>query len=453
LDQNVAWQQINKEAGAKVNLVNNVSNADYRTKLSTTIAGGDLPDSMYIPAGTAIPQFPDFLDQKAADLTPYLSGDAIKAYPNLANIPTTAWKSVIYKNRIYGVPVTFPIVPGTVLWTHEEMLEAAKQPAPKSTADMKTLLTALKNPSAGVWGIGGQGGTSGTGGAYDLGMWIMYHYAPNNWKADASGKLTRSYETDQYKTAVGYARDLVAAGLYHPDSPSFNVVSIRTAFVGRKFVFNNSGWLAAATQYWEGGLQQTNPPSKLGITPPFGSDGGTGSFYLGPQLFGWSMLKKAPDARVKELLGLFNFLAAPFGSQEQLLLNYGIQGTDFNYDSSGNPVFTPKGKTDNNSLWGYIVAPPQVYYNANNPKAYADMMWNGAKAMIAVGVNDPTLGLYSDTNASKGPVIQQTFLQSVSEIIAGRRPLTDYDGLVNAWKSSGGDTIRTEFEQALSAAA
>jgi putative aldouronate transport system substrate-binding protein len=283
-------------------------------------------------------------------------------------------------------------------------------------------------------------------------MWIMYHYAPNNWKVDSSGKLVRAYETDQYKAAVAYARDLATSGVYHPDSPTFNVVSIRTAFVGRKFVFNNSGWLAASVQFYEGGLQQTNPPSKLDITPPFGSDGGKGSFYLGPQLFGWSMIKKAPDARVKEILGLFNFLAAPFGSQEQLLLNYGIEGTDFKYDDKGNPILTDKGKSDNNSLWGYVVAPPQVYYNANNPKYYADMMYNGAKSMIGVGVADPTLGLYSATNDSKGPVIQQQFLQDVSDVIAGRRPLSDFDGLVKTWQSTGGDTIRKEYQDALMAA-
>ena len=34
---------------------------------------------------------PQFLKAVAADLTPYLSGDAVRDYPNLANLPTSTW--------------------------------------------------------------------------------------------------------------------------------------------------------------------------------------------------------------------------------------------------------------------------------------------------------------------------------------------------------------------------
>jgi putative aldouronate transport system substrate-binding protein len=454
LDSNTAWQEINTQLGAKINLVNNVSNSDYRTKLATVVAGGDLPDTIYIPAtpgGQSAPfaQFPDFLDRSAADLTPYLSGDAVKEFPNLAAIPTRAWKSVTYKNKIYGVPVSFPLVPGTVLWVHQEMLDDNGQMRPKSTDEFKSILTALKKPDAGFFGIGASvQGADTTSGAFDLGMYQMYFGAPNNWKLDASGKLTRSFETDQYKAAVSFARDLVAAGLYHPDSPTFNQVSVRTNFVGRKYVFVNSGWLAAAIQYW-GGAQSQTPPGKLDIVTPFGSDGGKGSFYTGTQLFGWSMLKKAPEARVKDLLRMFNFFAAPFGSEEYLLINYGVKGKDFNFDEQGNPVLTGAGKTNVNSLWTYIVQPPQVYYNATKPKDFASMMQSGAKAMIAVGVEDPAASFYSETHAAKGSIVNQGFLSAMGDIIAGRRPFTDYDGLVKEWQSGGGNQIRTEFEQAI----
>jgi putative aldouronate transport system substrate-binding protein len=456
LEVNTAWQEINRQVGAKINLVNNVSNADYRTKLDTVVAGGELPDTVYIPAtpggqSSPFPQFPDFLERSAADLTPYLSGDAVKDFPNLANIPTRAWRSVTYHNKIFGVPVTFPLVPGTVLWVHQELLDAFGQPRPTSTDDFKQILQALKRPDAGVFGIGASvQGADTTNGAYDLGLYQMYFGAPNNWKADASGKLVRSFETEQYKAAVGYARDLVAAGLYHPDSPTFNQVSVRTNFVGRKYVFCNSGWLAASIQFW-GGAQAQNPPGQLDVVPPFGADGGKGSFYTGTQLFGWSLIKKAPEARVRDLLRLFNFLAAPFGSEEYLLINYGVRGQDFNFDDQGNPVLTTAGKANVNSLWTYIVQPPQVYY-AIKPREFATMMQNADKALIAVGVEDPVASLYSETHAAKGSVVNQGFLAAMGDIIAGRRPLSDYDGLLKDWQSGGGNQIRTEFEQALAAA-
>jgi putative aldouronate transport system substrate-binding protein len=456
METNTTWQAINQQVGAKINLVNNVSNSDYRTKLTAVVAGGELPDTMYIPAtpggqSAPFPQFPDFLEQSAADLTPYLSGDAVKEFPNLAAIPTRAWKSVTYHNKIFGVPVSFPLVPGTVLWVHQEMLDAAGLGRPHSTDEFKTILQGLRNVDAGVYGIGASvQGADTTSGAFDLGMYQMYFGAPNNWKLDAGGKLTRSFETDQYRAAVGYARDLVAAGLYHPDSPTFNQVSVRTNFVARKYAFVNSGWLAAAIQYW-GGAQTQTPPGKLDIAVPFGSDGGKGSFYTGTQLFGWSLMKKASEARVKDLLRFFNFLAAPFGSEEYLLINYGVQGKDFNFDDQGNPVLTGSGKANVNSLWTYVVQPPQVYYNAIRPKDFATMMQNGARAMIGVGVDDPAGAFYSETHAAKGSIVNQGFLAAMGDIIAGRRPLGDYDGLLRDWQNGGGNQIRSEFERAIAA--
>jgi putative aldouronate transport system substrate-binding protein len=51
---------------------------------------------------------------------------------------------------------------------------------------------------------------------------VDYHAAafgaPNNWKVDSSGKFTRMWETPEYKEATAYARDVVALGVYHPNS-------------------------------------------------------------------------------------------------------------------------------------------------------------------------------------------------------------------------------------------
>jgi putative aldouronate transport system substrate-binding protein len=40
----------------------------------------------------------------------------------------------------------------------------------------------------------------------------------------------------------------------------------------------------------------------------------------------------------------------------------------------------------------------------------------------------------------------------VSQIVQGRRPLTDLDGIVAEWRNQAGDKIRAEFQDALEAA-
>jgi hypothetical protein len=53
----------------------------------------------------------------------------------------------------------------------------------------------------------------------------------------------------------------------------------------------------------------------------------------------------------------------------------------------------------------------------------------------------------------QGIQAQQTFSDAINEIVLGHRPLSDYDGLVQAWKSSAGDQIRKEYMDSISAGA
>ena len=45
--------------------------------------------------------------------------------------------------------------------------------------------------------------------------------APNDWRLEAGGKLTKDWETPEYREATGYVRDLFASGVYHPNSTTF----------------------------------------------------------------------------------------------------------------------------------------------------------------------------------------------------------------------------------------
>ncbi|HEX8968634.1 MAG TPA: hypothetical protein VF937_12190, partial [Chloroflexota bacterium] len=86
LAQNPAWQAVNKALNADVQF-DVVTQADYAVKLGTVMAGNDTPDMLYVyaPAGSsstlaASSGMPQFLQSQAADLTPYLAGDAARDY-------------------------------------------------------------------------------------------------------------------------------------------------------------------------------------------------------------------------------------------------------------------------------------------------------------------------------------------------------------------------------------
>jgi putative aldouronate transport system substrate-binding protein len=52
----------------------------------------------------------------------------------------------------------------------------------------------------------------------------------------------------------------------------------------------------------------------------------------------------------------------------------------------------------------------------------------------------------------QGALASDTFYSGVSDIIQGRRPLTDLDSLVSDWRNSVGDKMRGEFQDAIAAA-
>jgi putative aldouronate transport system substrate-binding protein len=448
-ENNTLWQGVAKAMNVNLKL-NLVPFADYSFgKFQTIVAGDDLPDLLFVPIGGVIPELPAFLENKCTDLTPYLAGDAVKDYPNLANLPTLAWKNVIYNGKLLGVPVAQSVF-YWALWMHQELLDEMGSAPPTNADDFKRQLVALTKPNAGQYGIGFEVGNryafslTTTGGTF----FPAIFGAPNNW-GQTGGKFTKDFETEQFKASVGYARDLFAAGVFDPNT-TYTTPTARQAFQGRKIAFRFDGLTLVI---WDGLPGQTlTPPNKSRLVAPFPAQtGGKASYNFGPGYFGTTVMKKASPDRIKELLGILNFIASPIGSEEHLLLNYGIKGTDHIPDDNGNPVLTPQGM---GSLipWTSLMNPAPALYNAK-AKEYAGSLQETEKLLGAVGIYDASIGLYSATNQRQGVSVQQKFADGMIDIVAGRRPLSDYDGLLREWKTGGGDTIRGELEAAFSSAA
>jgi putative aldouronate transport system substrate-binding protein len=454
-DQNPTWQAVEKSLNATMNM-NIITGADYRLKFPAVMAGDDLPDIMHIYFGyTLAPNLPDFFKAKCADLTPYLAGDAAKDYPNLAAIPTVAWKNSIsaVNGALYLTPIhrQMPSIPpyGGNFFKNLDQWDAdlGQDFVPKNADDFKRALQQVTKPQQNQWGIG----SFGTGQAlFGLGCFLEMFNAPNGWKVDSSGKLIKDYETEEYRAAVGFMRDLFAAGVYWPDSLSSS--NARADFVGKKFAVSPEGQGNSYVDFWQRG-QQLNPPTRFGMIKPFSAvDGQRPIHFLGTGFVSMNVLKKASADRVKELLRIMNWLAAPFGSQEDLMLTYGLEGQDYTLDVRGNPKTTQEGVGRAGYVpWRYIAQHPWVYYQADLP-SFAKTAYDAEHATIPLGVDDPTNGLYAPTAYSRGTTANMTFWDGVREIVVGHAPMSNFDQLVTDWKSSAGDQVRKEYMDAMAAA-
>ena len=426
------WQEVVNRLGTDLQL-QLVPTSDYDSKFATTVAGGDLPDMIEVPTPLP-PQLPQLLTAKAQDLTPFLSGDAAKEFPFLANIATLPWKTTVFAGKIFGVPVPRPVV-GNVMYRRDDLIAArGLNPDPTTFAEFEELCKGLTDTRGNKWAM--------TRGASGLLREMLG--APPIWRSEG-GKLTHGYELPETRQAIEAAAKLFKDGYVHPDAFSKNGVS-----AGKPVFYSG-----AAALHWDGFSAWADinrlGGGRVGAIAAAGYDGNEPVVGIQPGSLNFTMLKKAPDDRVREILAILNWYAAPFGSAEYLFRKYGLDGVHHTM-VDGNPVPTKLGDTEVRTLDNVI-----SYHLADSPKVLHnpgfDDATRGANAFARKiaphAVPDATVGFFSDTDATQGAALLRKLQDIESEIMQGRKSLDDWDEGVRTWRTNGGDKIRAEYEEQL----
>jgi putative aldouronate transport system substrate-binding protein len=443
IEQNVAWQEVNKQIGANLR-INAVGAPDYLTKLNTSVASGDLADIFYASViGTGMQNMPDFLASQCADLTPFLSGDAIKDYPNLAAFPTFRWSYGAFGGKLFAIPAA--TITGQALLAKGKVLDENGITSFKNADDFMAAAKQLSKPGV-QYAIGGTG--SGYNSWNPLGWFLGVFRVPNDWRSDR-GKLTKDIETDEFKGALAFVRSLWDAGVMNPDSPSMNLTQSAAAWYAGKNILWQNGYFSFQLAWDRAKVQSQDPDFRPRIVTPFAFDGGRAVHLLGATSDSLTVFRKAAPERIRELLGIVNYMVAPFGTRENLLLNYGVADRDFAFDASGNPVLTQTGLAEVTTfpVWK-MSAPPPVLFDPNDA-AYARAASDATAAALAIRVASPVAGLFSKAASQKAALLNQPLTDGLYNIMFGRDGMETLDGLVRQWRANGGDTIRAELEQAL----
>jgi len=456
-DQNKFWQELEKRLGCTWDPII-TPQPNYGEKSAALLAGGGLPELYYLnPGQNATPQY-KAMDQGAfLDLTPYVTGDAVKEYKNLATIPASTWKNVSFKGKYYGVPKPLQRN-GNIGFYRSDWTKKLGLDAPKSTDDVRKMLQAFTkndpdgNGQADSWGLARYGG--------DWTGWDDSRVANNmfgvpfSWRVNADGTLTNQIETDEFKQALEYQRNLFADGSYHPDSGGMTFAQAQQAYLGGKVGLHSEGFgnfiTAKATGSALYKLVQANPNATIAGLFPDMIAGSKGVTRNTQGSFGFVAIPSSvkDQNRVKELLRILDYLAAPFGSEEYNFLNYGIEGVDSQKDpATGAFTLTDQGNAERGDLV-YVMGGLPVFYYPTAPGA-AEAGQKMALEIFKVGIDDPSWPLYSQTNVSKQTELNQFGFDRVTAIITGREPLTALTQAIADWKSRGGDQIRTEFQASL----
>ncbi len=199
---------------------------------------------------------------------------------------------------------------------------------------------------------------------------------------------------------------------------------------------------------YRGLLRENIPGLRLGFwAPPLAEGGGIAPKRLGTGTYKLCGIRKQESKdRVRELLGVLNLLAAPFGSAEYQLIKFGVEGEHFGWDETLRAPLINTNYGEQKIDVGYLASAPYELFDPGHPEATREM-YRHQQETIPTGFTDASIGLYSETFDKSGIALNQAVDDTGNNVIQGRAGLDAWDKAVAAWKAAGGDRMRTEYEQ------
>jgi putative aldouronate transport system substrate-binding protein len=439
-DQNSYWQGLDERLGLRWRPT--ITPVDtYQAKLAATVAGGDVPDIVWLNLDV-VPDQRKLIDQGAyADLTDVLDAEGRKEYPNLARIPDYAWQNSSIEGKIYGIPWTVPLGNFTNFFRRDwaQKLEMA---SPQNAEDVFRLLEAITKADP-----NGNGQPDTFAIANENRLFDAMFRAPNNWRLSEDGTLTKDYETAEWKQALAFANRVYQAGFYIPNAQGATFQDLLNALLSGRAAINIGG--IVNLPIYRSQLKQTNPDADLYVLVPPGHDGGPPTYHHSQGFYGfWAISGKVgkDDEALRQVLRVVDWFAAPFGSEEHTYKYYGLEGTHHAVGPNGELVLTDKGRNEIGDMYNLMKDELTLY----SPIPGEAQLWQDAiRDMTVVGIQDPTLGLYSPTQAEKASALTEFVDDAIDGFRYGRTPLSEIDAFVEEWRKRGGDQIRQEYEESL----
>jgi putative aldouronate transport system substrate-binding protein len=425
LPRNGYYATVNEQLGATINFQVNDGNA-YADKVQTVLASPkDVPDWMVIPGWNLPPRFAQAATGVFQDLAEFIAGDKVLKYPNLANIPTAAWKMGCFDGGLYGLPYPGTLISDAIFYRADLFEELGVEP-PTSADEYRAVAKELTDESKNRWG------------SEDVwnGAQIMFGVVPK-WKQEGD-QLTHRFETDEYRAALEWTAALFADGSVHPDAVAGNAQQAKPRFESGATLMTTDG-----TGSWHEALARTlpsNPRFNMQPLDYFAPDGGKPTLFRAQPAAIFSFIKKASPEKVEEMLALANFMAAPFGTEENALIVNGVEGVHYTRDEQGVPRATAKGTEEVTSTYAFLVNSPIVNSMVQYPGlVQAQSEWEARQAPNVV--EDAFFGMQIQEPA-KFASLATPFDDLAKDIIRGRRTMSDLDSEVAAWKTKGGDELR-----------
>ncbi|WP_234286015.1 extracellular solute-binding protein, partial [Streptomyces venezuelae] len=345
---NPYYTAMNEAIGVRATWQNQDGNV-YDQKLGAVLASSEIPDVVVVPGWNLGGKIPSAVEAKFEDLGPYLSGDKVKAYPNLAAIPTDAWQRSIFGGRLRGLPMPASYVTNIAPFYRKDLFDAKGWQPPTSADEFLALAKEITSARTKVWACGDLTWT-----AYNMFGVLSGSDKALGWTL-VDGKLVNRIETPEYLEALAWTRKLFDAGVVHPDEKAQNQGDTGNRFTaGQCLIYNNdlSHWYAKTSEQ-----AAQNPGFAMAAMDIPGHAGGRPKLWATNPANIWAFIRKGSSkAVVEDVLAVADFTAAPYGTKERMLTDYGVEGVHHTVEN-GLPVKTDKGNQEVSSSWMFVASP------------------------------------------------------------------------------------------------
>jgi putative aldouronate transport system substrate-binding protein len=441
IDRSAYLQAVNAELGTPINFTAGDGNT-YADKLNAMFGARDVPDLLCVP-GWEYPKIPRFSQAVAAlfeDLTDYVKGDAIAKYPMMATYPTVAWKHAVWNDRVMSIPNDTSFDFGWVLLSRKDLLDKGGHAMPTNFQELLDLGKEVTDPKRKVWAFN------------DIFPLVqMYFRTPTSqggWRLRADGTPEFKYETPEFKQALEAMVKVYKDGLVHPDVMASKGADDGALFApGGQILFIRTG-----TGAWQGAQaehQKVIKDLKIAPVPFLSAVPGKDPLAAGAESpISFTFVKKGlGKERVEELLRLINWCSAPFGTKEYELRQNGVEGKHYNMTPNG-PVSTDLGFKEIANQYFFISGRRPVSRPTPDTPDYVREAIEFKNSQIKYVEPDPWVGMKLEM-PPKYKANQVPMEEKFTDVLRGRRPMSDLDKLAQEWRANGGDEARALLAKAL----
>jgi putative aldouronate transport system substrate-binding protein len=449
LSKNPWLQEFNKRIGATQNATL-VNDETIEQKTQTFIGSGDLPDIFYLNLGK-VPAAVSAVQQGAfLDLSDYLSGPGDKEFPNLGRIPQASWRNSAISGGLFGVPKPEPLLASGMPLYRADWVRRMGGSFPTNADEFAEFVKAFHagNPT----GTGQKTWAWGSVSPGDQECVMTMFGVPNLWRLSGD-KLVKDIETDEFEACLQWLVQRWKEGVFHPNSAS-------NTYAQHQDLWNNGQIGLFGYGLLPGLIYLPFTPIKgvknlyEDIAPVLspGVHGGKGHYYQGNGNFGMFCIpaKYAKNkAKVKELLGILNYMAAPFGSEEYTFMTYGIEGHNYTM-KNGIPTPSTDTKLQAELASAYGPSPSDANIFMSGALSQAPKVQRYYEESVPSSIADPTVNLITPTLVAKNAELIRIIHDGFIAIVTGRQPLSGgLKQLRSQWASQGGDKLRKELQDAL----